>query len=210
VPYASIYASVSYANGQDLVTARAKSRDVEVTLPNPFGVNEIYTDQEVAIYSASQLKSVGDLAGFYLDTLDISQATRLQELKVGDDRTKYPNYKNPHLKTLVVGNNDLLRVIDARNCTGLGTPGAGRTPSPDLKGCPNIEEIYFTGTQINGIQLPDGGTIKKLHLPGTLTSLKLQNQPLLEELYLDTLRTITRSTNQSDYSFTGMVVDRGG
>ena len=54
-----------------------------------------------------------------------------------------------------------------------------------LSQCINIEEIYFTGTKIKGIILPDGGNIKKLHLPGTLTSLTIKNQPLLTDLNIE-------------------------
>ena len=80
---------------------------------------------------------------------------------------------------MTVGGNTLLKSIDARNCINLGT---GVTSAPDLSQCINIEEIYFTGTKIKGIILPDGGNIKKLHLPGTLTSLTIKNQPLLADL----------------------------
>lgn len=207
IPYASIYASASFANGYPLVSERAKVRDVEVVLKNPFKTEEIYTDQEVSIYSASQLKSVGDLSGFYLDTLDISKATRLQELKVGDASA---DYSNPYLKTLAVGANTLLRKIDARNCKNLGATGAGTTPAPNLSGCISLEEAYFTGTKITGLRLPDGGTLKKLHLPGTMLSLKLQNQPALEELVLKTISSITKNINDTPvgYSFTGKVVTK--
>lgn len=176
IPYADIYATVSYANGR-VVSKRAK-RNEQIVIENPFTINETETEQETYIYSASQLKSVGDLSGFKPRTVKIGNAVKLQELKVGD---KDPNYQNPQLQELTTGANILLRSIDARNCINLGT---GATTAPDLRQCVNIEEIYFTGTQIKGIVLPDGGNIKKLHLPETLTSLTIRNQPLLNELVL--------------------------
>ena len=176
-PYADIYATVSYANGR--VVAKRAKRNEPITIANPFGTAETENDQETYIYSASQLKSIGDISGFKPDTVKIGNAIKLQDLKVGD---KDPSYENPHLKELTVGSNTLLKILDARNCINLGT---GTTSAPDLSQCINIEEIYFTGTKIRGIVLPDGGNIKKLHLPGTLTSLTIKNQPLLTDLNIE-------------------------
>lgn len=205
VPYANIYATASFGNGaQYVVSQRVKDRGNPITLKNPFGLADDENDQETYIYSASQLKSIGDISGFHPDTVKIGNAIRLQDLKVGDASA---TYKNPYLKELTVGANTLLKTIDARNCINLGT---GTTVAPDLSQCTNIEEIYFTGTKIKGITLPDGGTIKKLHLPGTLTSLTIRNQPLLEDLLIEnTNTTITKSINkEGGYSFRGLVVEK--
>lgn len=205
-PYANIYATASFGNGNEFtVSKRVKQRGETVVLKNPFGLADDENDQETYIYSASQLQSIGDISGFHPDTVKIGNAIRLQDLKVGD---RDPNYKNPYLKELTVGANTLLKSIDARNCVNLGT---GATVAPDLRGCTNIEEIYFTGTKIKGIELPDGGTIKTLHLPGTLTALTIKNHPLLTDLKIEsTNTTITKgSTVEGGYSFTGLVVKKG-
>ena len=205
IPYANIYATVSYGNGaRNTVVKRCLNRNQPVTLENTFGIDDEETDQETYIYSASQLKSIGDISPFKPDTVKVGNAIRLQELKVGDGAD---TYTNPHLTELTLGANTLLRKIDARNCTNLGT---GNTVSPDLSKCTNIEEIYFEGTKIKGIGLPDGGTIKKLHLPGTLISLTIKNQPLLTDLVIaDTNTTITRMlTSPDDYNFTGIVAQK--
>ncbi len=207
-PYANIYATASFGNGEEhLVSKRALTRGESITLENTFRVEDDENDQETYIYSASQLKSIGDISPFHPDTVKIGNAIRLQDLKVGDDGTKYPGYTNPYLKELTVGANTLLKTIDARNCINLGT---GTTVAPDLSQCTNIEEIYFTGTKIKGITLPEGGTIKKLHLPGTLTALTIQNHPLLEDLKIEnTNTTITRSSyNKDDYTVTGVVINK--
>ena len=201
-PYADIYATVSYANGR-IVAKRAK-RNEPITIVNPFGTAETENDQETYIYSASQLKSIGDISGFKPDTVKIGNAIKLQDLKVGD---KDPSYENPHLKELTVGSNTLLKTIDARNCINLGT---GTTSAPDISQCINIEEIYFTGTKIKGIVLPDGGNIKKLHLPGTLTSLTIKNQPLLTDLNIEGTNTTLNIpvVNQDNYTIVGKVISK--
>ena len=199
-PYADIYATVSYANGR-IVAKRAK-RNEQIIIENPFGEAETENDQETYIYSASQLKSIGDISGFHPDTVKIGNATKLQDLKVGDNS---PDYSNPYLKELTVGNNTLLKTLDARNCVNLGT---GVTTTPDLSKCINIEEIYFTGTKIKGITLPDGGNIKKLHLPGTLTSLTIKNQPLLTDLSVEGTNTTLSIPveNPDTYTIIGKVI----
>lgn len=173
-PYADIYATVSYANSATGTKAKRAKRNEPIIIENPFGLNEKQNDQETYIYSASQLKSIGDISPFHPDTVKIGNAVKLQDLKVGDAS---PDYSNPYLKELTVGNNILLRTLDARNCVNL-------TQAIDISKCINIEEIYFSGTKITGITLPDGGNIKKLYLPDTLTKLTIKNQPLLTDLQL--------------------------
>lgn len=159
-PYADVYASVKF--GSYLVQTRA-ARNQSYTLACPLtSVN----DTEIYIYSASQLKSVGDLSGLKVGYADFSNATKLQELKLGDASS---SYSNTNLQELHMGNNRLLKKIDVRNSPNL-------TSAVDLSGCKNIEEIYFEGTAITGLQLPNGGIIKKLHVPGTLANLTIRNQ----------------------------------
>ena len=168
-PYADVYATVSYMNGAaGTVSARAH-RDEPVTLHNPLSYAN---DQETYIYSASQLKSVGDLSPFRPDTVKAANAVKLQELKIGDGD---PSYVNPNLKELTLGRNTLLTKLDVRNCVNL-------TQTVDISNCTNIEEIYFDGTRITGLILPSGGIVKTLHLPNTLTNVTIRNQPALSDL----------------------------
>lgn len=159
-PYADIYASIKY--GSYLVQQRA-NRNVAYTLACPLSnVN----DTEIYIYSASQLQSIGDLSGLMVGYADFSMATRLQSLKVGDAAD---SYSNGNLTELYLGNNTLLRTLDVRNCPNL-------KQAVDVSGCTNIEHLYFEGTAVTGVQLPNGGILKTLHLPDTVTNLTIRNQ----------------------------------
>ena len=159
-PYADIYATVKY--GSYLVQQRA-NRNVAYTLACPLSnVN----DTEIYIYSASQLQSIGDLSGLMVGYADFSMATRLQSLKVGDAAD---SYSNGNLTELYLGNNTLLRTLDVRNCPNLNQ-------AVDVSGCTNIEHLYFEGTAVTGVQLPNGGILKNLHLPDTITNLTIRNQ----------------------------------
>ena len=164
-PYADVYASVKY--GSYLVQKRA-ARHMKTTLECPL---DNVNDTEIYIYSASQLMDVGDLSGLLVGYADFSKAVRLQSLKLGDASA---SYSNGNLKELYLGNNELLRTIDVRNCPAL-------TQAVVITGCSNIEHVYFDGTSITGLELPDGGILKTLHLPSTMTALSILNQPSLTE-----------------------------
>ena len=97
---------------------------------------------------------------------DFSMATRLQSLKVGDAAD---SYSNGNLTELYLGNNTLLRTLDVRNCPNL-------KQAVDVFDCTNIEHLYFEGTAVTGVQLPNGGILKTLHLPDTVTNLTIRNQ----------------------------------
>ena len=175
IPYADIYATVKY--GSYLVQQRAE-RNHSYTLVCPL---DVLNDTEIYIYSASQLASVGDLSGFKPGYADFSMATKLQSLKVGDSDV---SYSNDNLTALYLGNNVLLRSVDARNCGNLSMP-------INLSGCSNIEHVYFTGTAITGITLPNGGILKTLALPGTITNLTIRNQSAITTFTMPSYSNIT-------------------
>lgn len=165
-PYADIYASVKY--GSYLVQQRAL-RGASYTLECPL---DNVNDTEIYIYSASQLKDVGDLSGLMVGYAEFSLATKLQSLKLGDAAE---SYSNTNLTDLHLGNNVLLRTLDVRNCPNL-------TQAVDVSGCSNLEHVYFDGTGITGLLLPVGGILKTLHLPATITNLTIRNQASLQDL----------------------------
>ena len=174
-PYADIYPSIKY--GSYLVQKRGK-RGTYTTLECPL---DRVNDTEIYIYSASQLASVGDLSGLKVGLADFASATRLQELKLGNAD---PAYSNGNLNDLTLGNNVLLKTLDVRNCPAL-------TQTVDLKGCTNIEEIYFDGSSITGVELPNGGALRILHLPGTITNLTIQNQTRITDFTCPSLENLT-------------------
>ena len=169
-PYADIYATIKW----DATTTQERAaRNEEVTLECPY---QSMNGNIVTIYSSSQLASIGDISPLKVGQIDISNATRLQSLKVGDSAS---TYDNGNLYSITFGSNVLMQSIDVRNCSGLGdTSIQGHTQQTvDLSGCPIIEDIYFSGTKITGLTLPNGGVIKTLDLPDTITNLTILNQP---------------------------------
>lgn len=131
-------------------------------------------DAVIGINDADMLTSLGDLSGLQVETIDIAKATHLTSLKIGDASQ---DYDNKNLTSVTFGNNTLLRSIDLRNCSSLNT-------SIDIAGCTNVEEVYCEGTSITGVNLPDGGVLKTLHLPDTITNLTIRNQISLTDFAL--------------------------
>ena len=118
----------------------------------------------------AELKELSHEVAGMLGYAEFVYATKLQQLILGNP-SQY--YKNANLQTLYLGKNKLLKKLDVRNCTGLGT---GDQKTVDLSGCTGIEEVYFDGTKITGVTLPNGGVLRILHLPSTITSLIIRNQ----------------------------------
>ena len=168
-PYSDIYPTVMY--GSYLVSQRG-SHGVPTTLPCPL---DNVNDTEIYVYSAPQVQSVGDLSGLKVGFADFSQATKLTSIVVGSAAS---GYTNPNLTSLSVGNNRLLSTVDARNCVNL----AGTV---DLSGADNIEHVYLTGTQVTAVTLPEGGILKTIQLPDTITNLTVLEQPNITSFSMD-------------------------
>ena len=174
-PYADVYPSVKF--GSYLVQERGE-RNTPTTIICPL---DNLNDTEIYIYSASQLSSVGDLSGLKVGFADFSMATHLQSLKLGDSSQ---SYTNGNLTSLTLGNNELLQTLDVRNCPNLAQ-------SIDISGCTNIEEVYFTGTNITGLSLPNGGILRILALPASIANLTIRNQPLITNFSMPNYSGIT-------------------
>ena len=175
-PYADIYAAAKFDS--IVVKERALRSYGATTLKNPLYAGR---DADVIIYSASQIADLGDLSGLKLGQANFSAATRLSSLKVGDAAS---TYQNTNMTNLTVGNLTLLKELDVRNCSALAQ-------SVDLSGCANIERAYFDGTAVTGVDLPNGGILKTLHLPGTVTSLVIMNHRQLTDFVLPSYSGIT-------------------
>lgn len=185
-PFSAMYAGVRYKANGTLYQHRVYENDA-YTFEAP---EETFNDTETAIYGASEISSLGDLAPLYPGYLDVSKATRLVNLKIGDSTE---GYDNPNFTYLSVGTNRLLRVLDVRNCSQLGVEKEGQTTTTvlGLSGCSGIEEIYAEGTAIKGVELPSSGYLKVMHLPETLTNLTVTNQKSLTDFSIAGVNALT-------------------
>lgn len=188
-PYADIYAAILY--GSKFSKERATRNEPKLIKC----LADTLNDTETYIYSASQLRSIGDLSPCMVGWADFSAGVRLQDLKLGDSSV---SYQNEDLLDLFLGNNVLLKVIDCRNCVNLGGAAMVRgerklstTPTIDMSGCLGIEEAYFENTSIKGVTFPNGGVLRIVHLPAGITNLTLRNQTKITDLTIPSYATIT-------------------
>lgn len=174
--YVPIYGNVFYNSLQ--VQVRMLEPGTEYPFPWAASGAE---DTVIGINDADLLTSLGDLSGLMVETIDLSKATHLTYLLLGNNTE---GYENKNLLSLTLGNNTLLKTIDVRNCTSLTAP-------VDASGCTNVEEIYFDNTATTGVSVPNGGVLKILHLPGTVTNLTVKNQPTLTDFAMPNFSNIT-------------------
>lgn len=168
-PYSHIWPRIKY--GSYTVTRRGK-RNEAMTLACPL---DAMNDTEVYIYSADRLAAIGDMSPLQVGYANFSMATKLQSLKLGDGAA---DYANTRLTELYVGNNELLTLLDVRNCQNLSM-------TVDLSGCVGIETIRAKGSSVTGFTLPVGGRLRTLELPGTVTNLTIRDQKQFETLSMD-------------------------
>ena len=189
VPYSDVYAGVRYkaVSGDDItlnLQQQRVSKNSSTTFRAPInpdtGRQEEFNDTETYIYGASDLSSLGDLSPLYCGYIDVSRATKLTHLQIGNHAEGYQNLNLHHLS---VGSNQLLKTIDITNCVNLADP-------LDVSNCKNIEEIYAEGSGITSVILPDSGYVRIIKLPDTITNLTIKNQLYIETLSFENYRGI--------------------
>ena len=178
-PAIDLYVGVSFGGGTTPALKRTKAGQPQTfEYVAPSGV----TEMETWIYSADQITDLGDLSVFYPNEIDVSRGSRLRTLNIG---SLAEGYSNSNLTTINASNNPLLEYINCANCPRLAI-------SPNLEKSVRLKEAYFEGSGITGIELADGCTVEKLHLPASVTSLILTNLNKLTDLQIEDMSNITR------------------
>ena len=176
--FSNMYGGAKYKANGTLLQKRVTANVPYTFIPpvnSDTGEPEKFNNTETAVFGASQLSSLGDLSPLYCGSVKVAKAKKLVELIVGSG---IEGYKNENLWELEVGANKLLQKVDVRNCPKLVAPLG-------LANCPNIQEIYATGSGITGVELSKSGYLKKAYLPGALTNLTVTNQKYIEEFELE-------------------------
>ena len=204
-PYSHVYASVKYNTDVRPYKHRLK--------PNESYTFEYKADLAdiIEIYSASCMKSIGDLSALYLINGDFSNASKIRELKLGSD---IDGYLNTNEMSLGLGDNELLNKLDIQNMSGL-------TQSLDVTGLKNLEELYAYGSSVSGVLFADGGNIHTAEIPavGTLqmknlfyltddgfeaTSYDILSRLIAENSALDLVTLINSAPRLSNVRLTGI------
>lgn len=187
VPYSHLYTRVKFGQAKDETQRTFRDQTARFTTEGIADLNDL----ETHIYSADRLVDIGDLSALKIGYCDVSPAIKLSRLILGSEAE---GYVNPNLKTLNIGRNELLQEINVSNCTGLGTPdktGAIPTAVIDASKCPSLEVLKAKGTSVLGANFTDGGRLREVYLPSTVTSITLRNQHNLEIFELESYANIS-------------------
>lgn len=164
--YQPMYVQVKWRNGtvQKLKVNRGETTTFTGNLATA-------TDQEVLIYCAEYLKSIGDISYLNPSSIDIGNAYRLTYLKCNCDE----------LLKADVSANPYLRYIDLTNCPKLGTAVGSNVLN--VSGCDNLKDLYIRGTSLTSVQSNiEGGNIQNIVFPTTVQSIDLRNMYVLKSL----------------------------
>jgi len=173
IPYAYMYLNVKYGTQNPIQVKAVPNVEYEI----PFtGTSADIID----VYSASLIKSLGDLSTCYPATVDTSRASKLTELIIGNDTA---GYDNPSMTTLTMGANYLLETLNVENVSGLAQ-------SLNLSALNNLKELYADGSGVSGVTFADGGLIETAELPA-ISSMTAKNLTYLSDLKIDSFSNLT-------------------
>ena len=167
--FSNMYAGVGYGAKSGVTNWGYTNRNTLVEFVS--GDQDGQNDLDTYIFGASEISSLEDLSLLYCGAVNVSSASKLTRLIIGNE---HPRYNNNLLTDLSLSNNRLLRELNICNCTALkGTI--------DLSLCPDIQKIYAKGSGISGVQLPTSGFLKEITLPATISNLSITKQNRIEK-----------------------------
>ena len=123
------------------------------------------------IYQADRMSEI-DLSEISIDaTFNFSVMSLVEKISLGSaNHSDVAIGSYTPLSTVQLGNLPFLRELDLRNTTA---------SSVDASGCPRIESIKATGSQLTNCTLAETSPISTLELPATMTELQFINLPNL-------------------------------
>lgn len=162
VPAIAMYPNI--ANGQSIIRGGR-------TMPGETCHFEVETngDQQINIYGAGYLKSIGDWHRKLVKGDMAVSGRMLSELILGsaDDEVAIA------ISGLTLSDTVSLRRLVLTNISTL-------SGVLDLSVCSHIREVYATGTALTQISLPSGGALQHIEYPDTNQYIQLHNFPLLQ------------------------------
>ena len=128
-------------------------------------------DNELIIYCATNLKSLGDCSGLNPTSVDIGAANRLIEFKC-ENGTK--------LLKADISKNTFLNKVSFKGCSVLGTATGGANVL-DISNSTNLREVDIRGTKITAVLTnPKGGNLQQILYPEAIQTINLDNQVNME------------------------------
>lgn len=176
-PYINMYVSVRFGANGELVKKKALRNEVVEIIPTSFD-DSGSGGVETFIHNASMLNDLGDLSALYLSMLDISQATRLRKLQIGNNTTGYNN--RSWATNAEINFNSVL--IEEINLNGVSTYSS----AINLSKCTGLKIFEAQNTLIPYVIFASHSLIQTLRLPSTINSLALVETANLKTLNIQT------------------------
>ena len=148
-------------------------------------------DNELIIYCASNLKSLGDCSGLNPTSIDIGMANRLIEFKCenSDKLVKADISKNTYLNN-----------VSFKGCSVLGTATGGANVL-DISNSTNLRKVDIRGTKITSVLTnPKGGNLQEILYPAAIQTINLHNQVNLEIIGLPFENGVAQAENLATVS----------
>lgn len=167
--YSDMYIVVMYGNGGTAKLRVKRNTPTLVECPT-----DSLSDTETYIFFASNLTHVSSVAAMKPKFVLATTANRLQQLIIGSGDI---GYRNLNMNQIGVGNNQMLEILDIRNCPNL-------TTALDLSALTSIEEFYANGSGLTGITFGKGVPLRICRLPA-VNSFVANELQLLELFVMD-------------------------
>ncbi len=182
-------------NADPLAEADGVWTNVSPSIENTYKTQpETPNEQLNYIPGLDYLSSLGDLSTSYISEFSLRRGKRLLDLRLGSDA---PGYKNAMIKSGTIfnlsgsksdsGKKSLLQFVNLTGLTQLDK-------TIDFSGSEKLREFRALNTQIPRVDFADGAPLDTVHLPNTITVLKLVENKNLTHI-LDSRPTVAVLNN---------------
>lgn len=173
----NMYAQVKWRNtGKDDDALAIQIKEVKKNTVTRFEFKvQASTDQEIRIFGAKYVKSLGDLSNLELVKIDVSNAKRLTKMECHSSK----------LKNVILSTCTNLQHVDLKDCSTLGSTEQA-TKNLDVSRCSNLKYVNCQNTQLQGVTLnPKGSNIHEVYFPKTVQAIIMANCPQLSIVGLE-------------------------
>jgi hypothetical protein len=173
----NMYAQVKWRNtGKDDDALAIQIKEVKKNTVTRFEFKvQASTDQEIRIFGAKYVKSLGDLSNLELVKIDVSNAKRLTKMECHSSK----------LKNVILSTCTNLQYVDLKDCSTLGSTEQS-TKNLDVSRCSNLKYVNCQNTQLQGVTLnPKGSNIHEVYFPKTVQAITMANCPQLSIVGLE-------------------------
>lgn len=148
--YSPCYVQIDIGTGNDAIIIAYIDTDERYEYNDEIYEGVLFTlpvmanDKDITIHAAGNIKSINHMENLVISQFNCGDAKKLTSIVIPSSNA---------LTTLTTGSNTYLRALNLSGSTRV-------SGTIDLTNCENIQSIDISNTNINTINLPDGGSLK--------------------------------------------------